>query len=239
MASSILEPSQWRAARIAGSTYLVLMATAVFAEFYVRSGLIVGSPAETAMNIVASEQLFRVSIVCDLIAFSGDVLLAVALFTLLKPVNANLALLGAFWRLAEAAILAAITLNSFTVLMLLGPDDYLQVFSQEQREALARLFIRIHGAGYNIGLVFLSLGAAVFSYTLYLSRYVPRLLSAFGIFAYGQLLICTLAVFVEPPLSKVVVPLCYLPKFIFEVTLGPWLLLKKFGVSSSRQESAM
>jgi hypothetical protein len=43
--------------------YLLLGALAAFAEFYVRSGILVyGDAAQTAHNIVASERLFRIGI---------------------------------------------------------------------------------------------------------------------------------------------------------------------------------
>jgi Domain of unknown function (DUF4386) len=69
-----IEPAQQTAARVAGFLYLFTMATANFAEFYARGRLIVGGDAaQTAMNITASERLFRLGIVSNLITFASVV----------------------------------------------------------------------------------------------------------------------------------------------------------------------
>ncbi len=101
-----LEPAQYAAAKVAGFLYLFTMATANFAEFYARGRLIVfGDAVQTAKNIAASERLFRLGIVSNLITFASVVILVAALYFVLKPINRNVALLAAFWRLAESAIL--------------------------------------------------------------------------------------------------------------------------------------
>jgi len=162
---AVRRESQRKAARVVGFTYLFTNVTAIFAEFYVRAHLIVyDNAAETARNIMASERLFRLSIASDLIAFAGDVVLIVALYVILKRVNQSLALLAAFWRLVETSICVVMTLGSFDVLRLLSGADYLRVFEADRLQALARLYIGAHGAGYNVGLMFFGLGSTVFSY---------------------------------------------------------------------------
>lgn len=227
MTISTIDESQRKAASVAGFMYLFLMVTAIFAEIYVPSTLIVsGNVAETARNIMASERLFRISIAADLITFAGDVVLIIALYTLLKPVNRSLALLAAFWRLAETAILVVVTLTSLVVLLLLSGADYLQAFSTDQLQALARLSLSVHSVGFNIGGIFLGLGSAVFSYLLLKSTYIPRTLAAWGIFSSLLLLISFFAILVFPNLAGVLTPACYVPIFIFEVTAGLWFLVK-------------
>lgn len=238
MAISTTDESQRKAASVAGFMYVFLMVTAIFAEIYIPSKLIVsGNVAETARNIMASERLFRISIAFDLITFAGDVVLIIALYTLLKPINQNLALLAAFWRLVETAILVVVTVTSIVVLLLLSGADYLQAFSTDQLQALARLSISLHTAGFNIGGIFLGLGSTVFSYLLFKSKYIPRTLAGWGIFASLLLLISFFAILVFPNLAGVLTPACYVPIFIFEVTVGLWLLVK--GVRPSGVTSAI
>ena len=56
MAISTIDESQRKAARVGGFMCLFLGVSAYFAEFYVRSNLIVhGDAAKTASNITASE----------------------------------------------------------------------------------------------------------------------------------------------------------------------------------------
>ncbi|HEY3131700.1 MAG TPA: DUF4386 domain-containing protein [Acidobacteriota bacterium] len=221
------EPPQHTAAKVAGFLYLFLMVTAMFAQFYVRGRLIVpGDAVQTAKNIAASERLFRLGTVSDLITIAGDVILLWALYVVLKPINRNVALLAAFWRLAECAIFALITLNDFVTLRLLSGADSLRAFETKQLQALAYTFVGVHDAGYLIGMVFFGLGSTVFAYLWFKSRYIPRGLAALGIFASLVVAIVTLAIMVFPRLAAVVIPAYFAPIMIFEVTLGFWLLVK-------------
>lgn len=142
MTNSTIDESQRKAARVVGFTYLLAMVAAIF-EFSVRARLI-GPPngAETVRNIMAHQLLFRLSIASELIVFATDVVLITALYVVLKPVNRNFALLAAFWRLIETAILAVTALSSFYVLQLASGADYLGVFEADRLQALARLYIR-------------------------------------------------------------------------------------------------
>ena len=222
-----IEPAQRTAARVAGLLYLVFMVPAVFAEFYARDRVIVsGDAVQTARNIAASERLFRLGIVADLVTFADDVALTVALYVVLRPVSRNVALLAAFWRLAESAVLAGITLNDFIALRLLSGADYLRVIDTKERQALARMFMSVQGDGYRIGLVLFGLGSTVFAYLWFKSRYIPRVLAGWGIFSSVVVAIVTVAVMVFPSMAAVVTPIYYAPIFVFEVTLGAWLLFK-------------
>ena len=91
--------SQRTVAKIAGFGYLIIIIAGIFAEFFVRSALIVpGDATATAGNIMASEGLYRIGIAGDLVMLVCDVVVAWALYVLLKPVNKGLALLAAFFR---------------------------------------------------------------------------------------------------------------------------------------------
>ncbi|MBI1731230.1 MAG: DUF4386 domain-containing protein [Gammaproteobacteria bacterium] len=225
-------PEQHTAARVAGFLYLFLMVTGMFAEFYARGSLIVaGDAVQTALNITASERLFRIGIVANLVTFAGGVALVWALYVVLAPISRNLALLAAFWRLAECAVLAVITLNDFVALRLLSGANYLRTIDTQQLQSLARLFVGVQGDGYRIGLVLFGLGSLVFAYLWFQSRYIPRALAAWGIFASLLVAIITMAIMVFPALGPVVIPAYYAPIFIFEVTLGFWLVIRGIQVA--------
>ncbi len=227
MTRRTIEPAQQTAAKVAGFLYLFTMVTASFAEFYARGRLIVsGDAARTARNIVASERLFRIGAVSNLITFAAVVPLVVALYVVLKPINRSVALLAAFWRLAECSIFALIILNDFVALQFLSGADYLRAFDAKQLQALAYTFVGVHDAGYLMGLVFFGLGSTVFAYLWFKSRYIPRGVAALGIFSSLVVAIVTLAIMVFPSLAAVVIPVYFAPIFIFEVGLGLWLLVK-------------
>jgi Domain of unknown function (DUF4386) len=119
---------------------------------------VAGDAVQTARNIVASERLLRIGTVSDLITFAGDVILVWALYVVLKPINRKVALLAAFWRLAECSIPGVITLNDFVALRFLSGADYLRAFDTAQLQALARLFVGVQADGFRIGFVFFGLG---------------------------------------------------------------------------------
>lgn len=227
MPISVIDESQRKAARVVGLAYLLAIPLALFAEFFVSGQLIVGDGARTAQNIISHERLFRLGIASNLSVFALDIILITALYVVLKPVNRHLALLAAFWGLVETAILVVATLNDFEVLRVLGGADYLQVFDAERLQALAKLSVGGHGAGYNVGLVFAGLRSTVFCYLWYKSDYIPKPIAALGVFASLLLAVRTFTAIIFPELAEVVTIIYYGgPIFIFEVTMGIWLLLK-------------
>lgn len=230
-----VSPAQRTAARVIGILYPIQMATGIFGEVFARGQLIVrGDPARTAENIMASEQLFRLSIAGDLITYILVMVLTWALYVLLRPVNRHLALLGAFFRLSELAVLCVATVNSLVVLRLLSGATYLKTFEVGQLHSLVMLAYNTQGQGMMVGFILLGLGSAVFAYLLLQSRYVPKALAALGIFSSLLLALGTLAIIVFPGLG--VIGMSYMmPMGIYEVGLGFWLLIKGIKVPSAQQ----
>lgn len=102
MTTGVANASQRNAAAVAGWAYLAALVPAVFAEFYVRGRLVVaGDAAQTALNVVAHERLFRLGIASNLVVFAMDVVLITALYAVLRPVHARLALLALGWGLVR------------------------------------------------------------------------------------------------------------------------------------------
>ncbi len=229
MTIGTIDESQRKAAKVVGFAYLFALVPAIFAEFYVRGHLIVfDNAAQTALNIVAHERLFRLGIASNLTVFAVDVALITALYVVLKPVNRSLALLAAGWGLIETAILVVVTLNDLDVLRILSGADYLQAFEVSQLQALARLSIGAHDATYNVGLVFAGLRSTAFCYLWFKSGFIPRVLAAWGVFASFLMGACAFSFIIFPELAKVVpVEIYGGPIFVFELTMGFWLLFKR------------
>lgn len=82
-----------------------------------------GDAATTANNIMANELLFRSGIDSFMIVVILDVAVAWALYILLQPVNRNLAMLAAWFRLVYAAIFGIALHNFLSVLQLLSGAD--------------------------------------------------------------------------------------------------------------------
>lgn len=221
-----LSPAQHTAARVVGILYPIQMATGIFGEVFARGQLIVrGDPTRTAENIMASERLFRLSVAADLITYILVMVITWALFVMLRPVNRNLALLGAFFRLSELAVLCIATVNSLVVLRLLSGATYLKAFDVNQLHSLVMVAYNTQGQGMMVGFILLGLGSAVFAYLLLRSRYVPKAFAILGIFSSLLLALGSLAIIVFPGLG--VIGMSYMmPMGLYEVGLGFWLLIK-------------
>lgn len=228
MENQINIPSQSKAARLAGLLYLIAMATGLFAEFYVHfpSTLVVsGDAAKTARNILANEQLYRIGIANNIITFAIDVALIWALYILLRPVNRNLALLAVFFRMIETTIACVAIINSYVAMEFVSDPEHLNTFDSNQIQALSVLH-DTYALTFVVVAIFLGLGSTIFNYLLFKSRYVPKALAAWGIFASLLLLVSQFAIIIFPAMEKIIIPACYGPIAIDEIALGFWLLFK-------------
>lgn len=214
-------------ARATGFLYLIIIVCAGFSEGYVRANMIVpGDATATANNILASEGLFRVGFAADLVAFLSDIGVAVLLYMLLKPVSNTLALLAAFFRLAQTAILGINLLNHFNALLLLSGAEYLQVFEPAQLHALVLLSLTEHAYGYLISGVFFGLHCFVLGYLLYKSDYFPRVLGVLLVLAsFGYLVDC-FTNFLWPNYAPTTEWLVVATAVVVELAFAFWLLVK-------------
>lgn len=239
MADDPTPTSQRKVARAAGILYLIIIVAGMFAQFFVRSTLIVPGDAQaTAANILASEGLFRAGIAADLVMIMADVAIGLLFYVLLKQVNHALALLAAFFRLAQAATLGINLLNLLFVLELLGGAEYLAVFEAGQLQALALPFLNTHGTGYSIALVFFGFSILILGYLLYKSESFPGILGILLVLAslgyvvdgFARILLVNYGE-VQPILDMAVLT----PAFIAELALALYLLTK--GVRTPRPDA--
>ncbi|MFC6862717.1 DUF4386 domain-containing protein [Halomicroarcula sp. GCM10025817] len=221
-------------ARITGLLYLLIFVTAGFSEGFVRASLIVpGDATATAANIVAAEELFRLGIASDLVAFSADAVVAVLLYVLLRPVSRTLALLAASLRLiAHPAIASINMLNQYMALQLLSGDEYLSVFSPEQIDALVLLLLTAHTYGYLIGGIFFGLHLIVLGYLLYRSTLFPAVLGGLIVLAAVGYLTESFTFFLLPAYEPVAATLVVVTAVVGEIALALYLVVK--GVRTER-----
>lgn len=226
MTKYITDLSQHKVAAVAGFGYLAIIILGIFAEFFVRGKLIVPADATiTAKNILASEWLFRIGIASDLIMLSFDVLVAWALYVLLKQVNQSLAMLALLFRLIHAAIYGATLLLLFFVLLLLSGADYLAAIETDTLHALVLLFLNGHSYGYDLGLLFFGLHCLVLGYLIFISGYIPKILGLLLISASLAYLTGSFTRFLFPDYIEVISPI-YVVSLIAELSFCLWLLLK-------------
>ena len=223
-ATRIADTSQHKAAIIAGFMYLFIIITPLLSLIFIDSKIVMeGNVAATINNIMANELLFRISTAINLIIFVSVVILAIALYVTLKPVNKNLSLLALSWRLGEAIFGSVAVLSSLIILLLLNGKNYLTVFGTEQFQAIVGLFLDIYWSCTIIIFVFLALGSIVFFYLFLKSKYIPKILAIWGIFSFLLVLIGALVSLI---FSNNAFMIFGAQAILFEIVIGFWLLFK-------------
>jgi hypothetical protein len=210
-----------KTARIAGLMFLIVFVLGVFGELFVRQRLIVpGDAATTVNNIMASESLFRLSIVSDLIRQTVLVLLPLVLYKLLKSVNKNIAALMVILALVGVIIGFINKLNQIAALLLMSGADYLTAFGADQLYAQVMFFLDLHRYGEFIPM-FLSFWLIPLGYLVFKSGFFPRILGILLIIAGFGYLADSVIFYLFPNLDVTI----SLVTFIGEVIFMLWLLI--------------
>lgn len=166
-----------RKARYAGLLYILLGVTAPIGLLYVPGKLFVkDNAAATADNIRASGQLLRIGIASEVFHQIVGIFLVLALFRLFKAVNEREAILMVILSLTPVPIVLFNVLNEIAPLILVSGAGFLSVFDKSQIDALAFLFIRLHGQGIDIASIFWGLWLFPFGMLVIRSGFIPRVL---------------------------------------------------------------
>lgn len=224
------DPSQKNIARIAGVLYLVIFFSGLFAEFIVRQSMLVPDDASaTAENILASEGLFRLGMVGDITMIMADVAIALLFYLLLKPVNQPLALMAAFFRLAQATALGLNLVNLFFVTELVSGAEYLSSLTAEQADTLILFFLNGHAAGYRFALIFFAFSILILGYLMVKSRAFPSILGIGLMIAAVGYTVDGVASFLltnYADVADIFGMIVFGPAVIAELAVALWLLIK-------------
>ncbi len=188
-------------ARFAGLLYLLLGLSAPLGLLYVPTKLIVsGNAVATADNLRASEGLLRLGIASELVHQVVVIYLVLALYRLFKPVDEGYAkqvvVLGA---LVSVPIMFVNVLNHIAAITLVrGGADFLSVFDRSQLDALAYLFVKLHGRGITLASVFWGLWLFPFAILVVRSGFIPRI--------FGYLLGIAGAAYLASAFATLIVP---------------------------------
>ncbi len=193
---------------------------------YVPSKLIIhGNATATASNISASETLFSLSIASQLIGAAGFIFVALALYDLLKRVNQRHAWLMVLLIVVSVPIAFLNELNSIAALALVRGADSLALLEKPQREALAMLFLKLHGQGLVVAEIFWGLWLFPLAMLVYKSRFLPRFLGVWLALAGVAWVILSLTGILLPQYQDRVNTFSQ-PAVFGEVAFMLWLVIK-------------
>jgi hypothetical protein len=212
--------------RYAGLLYVLTSIVGFFSMGYVPGKLIVhGNAAATANNIAASETLFRLGIAGALIGQAGFIFVALTLYDLLKGVSRRQASLMVLLIVVSIPIAFVNELSSIAAVVLVRGADFLAVLDKPQRDALAMLFIKLHGQGFVVAEMFWGLWLFPLGLLVYCSRFLPRFLGIWLGLAGVAWVVLSLTGVLLPEYQDKVNTYCQ-PAIIGEIVFMLWLLIK-------------
>jgi len=219
--ANINDITQQQAARIAGFGLLLMFI----------SGLIANGP-EVPMNldeITAQNSTLRMNMVGDVLMIVFDVVAALGLYVLLKPVNRSISLLAAWFRLMHVAIYGAVLLNLLLIVFLYSNADGLSIFSPDEVQAHAQLFVNMYEFGFLTGLVFFGFHFLILGYLIIKSEYLPKILGILLLIASVGYLINSFSAFLMPDYEEfkpIIQKVVFIPAIVAELSLCLWLLIR-------------
>ncbi len=211
------------AALIAGLALLIMAIAAPIAELIIYPKLV--NPwniSETVKNIISNQALFRACIFCYLITFICDLLAAWALYVLLKPVNENLSLLTAWFRLVYTIISIVALSNLVTVLKILSNIDYIKTFQPDQLNMQINLSLNAFKNGWNFGIIFFSIHLGLLGYLVFRATYIPKIMGVLLIIAGLGYLINAVKPFLFPDIDLDFAKFTFYGELVFML----WLIIK-------------
>jgi hypothetical protein len=207
------------AALTAGLAILIMAMAAPFAELYAFPKFVVpGKAVETAKNILSNQGLFRACIFSYLITFVCDIIAAWALYLLLKPVNEDLSLLAALFRLVYTVIALVALINLVSILGLLLRSDFES--AQLYNQVISSL--NAFKSGWYFGIIFFGIHLGILGFLVFKSHYIPRILGLFLIVAGLGYLINGLKPYLFPTINLDFAKFTFYGELIFML----WLLIK-------------
>jgi len=152
------------------------------------------------------------------------VFVALALYRLFKRVDEYHALAMVALFLASVPISFFNVLNEVAALTLVSGASFLSVFDQPHREALAMLFLRLHGQGIALASAFWGLWLFPFGILIMRSRFIPRFLGIPMFFAGLAYLATSATSLIAPQYMHVVSPIASI-FYVGELPIIFWLLI--------------
>jgi hypothetical protein len=212
-----------QAAMIAGCSLILMMVLSSVAEIYIYPKLVAPDQFEqTIANILANNGLFVTGILCYLVVFIGDVVVAWALYILLRPVNAPLSLLTGWFRLVHALIALAALVHLLTVQRVLSTPNHQIVFGSDRLHPQLMLMIHSFRYGWGISLVFFGIHLVLLGYLVYKSGYIPKFIGIVLLIAGAGYIIYNLSPYLFPGIRVDFLLITFFGELIFII----WLLIR-------------
>src|SRR5437016_2450261 len=213
-----------RLPRIAGLLYLVVVVAGLVVLKVVPDQIIVaGDAAATANNLRASETLFRVATLVDLLAEVLFLIVVLALYRIFKGVHESLAAVMVVLVVISLPIILIAVSFEIVAVSLVGNTDLGPAFGRPQVDALASLLLALHDKAQLVDVMLWGLWLFPLGALQLRSGFVPRVVGVLAIVAgAGYVLDLAISV-VAPDATKALSGAASLAQ-AGELATGVWLL---------------
>jgi hypothetical protein len=221
-----------KTARIAGLWYLVLAIGAGYSWMYITKTYVSDSAVLTVKNILATENQYIISIICNIVGQIGFIFLALTLYRLFKNVNQIQARLMLTLVLISVSIMFVNIIFQTGALVFLNRTNYFSAFSGEQIDELTALFLDFNIIGVYVVDIFWGLWLFPLAYLTYKSNFFPKIIAYVLAISGTGYIVDSLSFIINPEVHAVLKNYLSVPEALGEVIMLLWLLIKGVSISS-------
>ena len=214
--------------RLLGAAQLSVFVFGILGGLLLKSVVGSGGISDILVNISKNVTRMRISNSVLLVECLFIVVLGVLLYIVFNKEYKIIALVALGFFLAEAIILAVSKIGAFALIPL--SQEFVEAGDPEPSyfHTLGDFFYYgVDRRGFDIALLFFCLGGILWYYLFFISNYIPRVLSIWGLAAVLLLSIPVLFKLYDRdflPAAKILA----LPYVPYELFLGVWLIVKGF-----------
>ncbi len=212
------------APRLLGAVFLIVVFTNLSSGILLMSAVGSGSISDMLVQISNNLTLMRLGILMDMVTCVGIVVLAALLYMVLNKQHKIIALVALGLWLGEAIFVAISKLGAFALILLsldfvkagAPADSFYQTLGEI-------LYKGVYGQAGTTLMWFYCAGGILWYFLFYRSRYIPRVISLFGILVVSVAFVGLVFQVMGYSAPTILVSIPILP---FEITIGLWLMLR-------------
>lgn len=207
-------------ARIAGFTLFFYIAVGILQMVLMNRATNAEGTAATLARVAGHATDVRVSVLLVLLECFSALVLGVAFYGITRDEGPELAMFALVCRVCEG-VLGAIGIPRTLGLLSLATTGAPEAGTANALGA----YLLMPGPPAPIGAIFWAVGSAIFSYLLLRGRIVPRWIAWLGVLS-SALLAAGLPLQLVGVLNGLPAAYMWLPALVFELALGPWLIIR-------------
>jgi hypothetical protein len=209
-------------AKVVGTLYILGFVVGI-------AGSVLGTPGQLA-TVSARSMMIAMGALLWVLAAAGDAIHGVMMFPILKQNNERV---GA--RIVEAALIAVSAL--FILLQIPLGAEFVNASASETSyfQSLSALFVQSQAYTYQIGMVALGMAGLTLCYGFYRAKLVPQFFIIWGFIGYVSFLGGSMLEILGFNLQL----LHTLPGGLWEMSIGVWLIVKRFNSPAFISESRL